>query len=273
MRDLQALIVEDNELLSQQMYENLRISLMDHDIKLTHIAVGTIERARESLTPGQTRYGLVIADMLWTSPLDQKPKALGLDVVKRAASTSGVVVVAVSVGDTQSFPCLEQEAYDAGAHVFKLYGALQVPAAWDRLAEDVVQHLPGAISSNARPKRQDPRIVMVIQGRDPARVDALYEFLRSLQLTPLEWSQLMTDHLRSGGHASAANLDLVRHGFERALGAIALFTPDDMAGMRAELGDARERDEATSVRGQARQNVLLETGYALCYAPARTILV
>jgi predicted nucleotide-binding protein len=106
--------------------------------------------------------------------------------------------------------------------------------------------------------------VMVIHGRnEPARA-AVFGILSALGLEPIEWD----DAVKESGKASPHNLEAVRAAMDAAQVIVALFTPDDIAHLRHELADTPEE-----ARGQARPNVLIETGMALALKPKDTILV
>lgn len=114
----------------------------------------------------------------------------------------------------------------------------------------------------------DPRSVMVVHGRDPKARNAMFEFLRALQLKPLEWSVMVAQARKVSPYIG----DVVGKAFEKAQAVVILFTPDDQARLRPDLCQGIDEIQETQWIGQARQNVLIEAGMALSRCPERTIL-
>lgn len=113
----------------------------------------------------------------------------------------------------------------------------------------------------------DPKKVFIIHGRNVAARTALEQFLRALNLQPVDFDQLAADQ---GGTAFIG--DIVRAGLECAQGIVALFTPDEYAGLRPDHRGQHDKPEET-LRWQARPNVIFEAGMAYGMAPQRTVLV
>ena len=115
----------------------------------------------------------------------------------------------------------------------------------------------------------DARIVFVVHGRNPVAREALFEFLRAIDLHPLEWSEAV----RATGGASPYIGEILDTAFSRAQAVVVLLTPDDDARLRQQLWEASESPHETFVAGQARPNVLFEAGMAMGRDERRTILV
>jgi predicted nucleotide-binding protein len=114
----------------------------------------------------------------------------------------------------------------------------------------------------------DTRTVFVVHGRNVAARDGVFEFLRSLGLRPLEWSQavLLT------GTGSPYIGDVLNHAFAAARAVVVLLTPDEISYLRRDYAsDAYDPEHAPSP--QARPNVLFEAGMAFGRHPDRTVLV
>lgn len=116
---------------------------------------------------------------------------------------------------------------------------------------------------------RDERAVFVVHGRHTAAREAMFDFLSSLGLQPLEWSFLVK-LTRKGSPYVGEVLDA---GFRVATAAVVLFTPDDEARLRDQFHSINEPTYEQSLTGQPRQNVILEAGMALGAAPDRTILI
>ncbi|MFJ7983788.1 CATRA conflict system CASPASE/TPR repeat-associated protein [Streptomyces sp. NPDC096351] len=134
----------------------------------------------------------------------------------------------------------------------------------------------GAVPHPAGPPpagRPDPadgdvaRTVFVVHGRDDQARDAVFTFLRALDLRPLEWETLVA------GTGSAAPYlgEVIGHAVRRAQATLVLMTPDDVVNLHPGLGG--DGGDGTGAGLQARPNVLLELGMALAAYPDRTVIV
>lgn len=115
----------------------------------------------------------------------------------------------------------------------------------------------------------NPREVAVVHGRDSEVTQAVFEFLRALDLRPLEWEEVLS-------RASAATPytgHLIEKLFEDVQAVVVIFTPDDEARLHPQLQRAGEAAHETRFMCQARPNVLFEAGMAFGLYPHRTILV
>ena len=95
--------------------------------------------------------------------------------------------------------------------------------------------------------------VFVVYGRNEAARVAMFEFLRSIGLNPIEWSQAVT----ATGEASPYIGTVLDEAFDTAQAVIVLMTPDEIAYLRDEyaLDDA---DPECKPSPQVRPNVLFE---------------
>ena len=112
------------------------------------------------------------------------------------------------------------------------------------------------------------RTVLVVYGRNRAAKDAMFSYLRALDLRPQEWASLRA----ATGQSSPYIGEILRRGFEVAQAVVVLSTPDDVAYLRSEYAEGDD-DPATRPMGQARPNVLLEAGMAIGWNADRTVLV
>ncbi len=111
--------------------------------------------------------------------------------------------------------------------------------------------------------------VVVVHGRDFAARDAMFSFLRSLELKPTEWEQAV-EWTGSGAPYVGQVLDSL---FEHGEAVVVMFTGDDIAFLRPELRAQNDATYDTEPTPQARPNVLFEAGLAFGRHPRRTILV
>jgi len=104
-------------------------------------------------------------------------------------------------------------------------------------------------------------------GDEPARA-AMFDFLRALDLQPLDWEELI-----ASDPDPAPRLDaVVARGLSLAQVVIVVLTPQDLAGASPQMQSARTPgDLGTAAR--PRSNLLLELGIALGGYPDRTVVV
>jgi len=112
------------------------------------------------------------------------------------------------------------------------------------------------------------RKVFVVHGRNLAARDAMFEFLRAIDLQPIEFAQA----IESTGQGSPFIGDVLDAALEAAQAIVVLMTPDEITYLRSEYGGG-EHDSDLQPAAQARPNVLFEAGMALGRNPDRTILV
>lgn len=113
------------------------------------------------------------------------------------------------------------------------------------------------------------RNVLVVYGRDaPARL-AVFDFLRSLGLRPLEWEELVM----ATGKMAPFLSESVRKGLEIATAVVVLLTPEDIVRLHAELRGPEDSGDQEREMMQARPNVLLELGMALAAKPEATLIL
>ena len=116
---------------------------------------------------------------------------------------------------------------------------------------------------------EDLREVFVVHGRNLAARDALFEFLRAIDLHPLEWAEAS---IATGKPAPYIG-EILDAAFSKACVVVVLFTPDDEVRLRQEFRGDTEPPHETNLTGQARPNVLFEAGMAMGRHPERTVLV
>ena len=132
-----------------------------------------------------------------------------------------------------------------------------------------VEERPAEVEAKDLRPPADTREVFVVHGRNLAARDALFEFLRAVDLHPLEWSEAV----RSTGKPTPYIGDILDAAFSRAHAVVVLFTPDDEARLRKPLWGANEPPHETQLTGQARANVLFEAGMAMARSQDRTVLI
>lgn len=130
--------------------------------------------------------------------------------------------------------------------------------------------LPSSVSRKEHNVMDDVgRNVFVVHGRDLAARDALFTFLRSVDLNPIEWEEARG---RTGKAAPYIG-EILDAGFQYAQAIVVLLTGDDEARLREGLRGAAEPPHEVELTPQARANVLFEAGMALARHPERTVLI
>jgi predicted nucleotide-binding protein len=115
----------------------------------------------------------------------------------------------------------------------------------------------------------DRRRVFVIHGRNLQARDAMFAFLRAIDLDPIEWEEaieMTSEATPYVGHV----LDVA---FSRAQAAVVLLTGDDLARLGGRYVKTSDQDHDKRLTPQARPNVIFETGMAYGKYPERTIMV
>ncbi len=167
-----------------------------------------------------------------------------------------------------------QEKVAGGQDSAHLFDDGEIPAEND-VTNDFIVGPPGGSHedpeelSEAQVPSSDTRDVFVVHGRNEQGRDALFAFLRSIGLHPLEWSELV----QATGKPTPYVGEVLDAAFSQAHAVIVLFTPDDEARLNAQLWNENEPDYETEFRGQARPNVLFEAGMAMGRNNERTVLV
>ncbi|MER5194102.1 nucleotide-binding protein [Streptomyces sp. NPDC002755] len=113
------------------------------------------------------------------------------------------------------------------------------------------------------------RNVFVVFGRDTAVRSAMFDFLRGLDLRPLQWE----DAVHAGGASSPFLDQVVAQMPGLAQAALVLLTPDDLVMLHPDLRSTHEPEHEMELSPQPRPNVLIELGMLLMAYPERTVIV
>ena len=116
---------------------------------------------------------------------------------------------------------------------------------------------------------RNPHRVFVIHGRNDVARNAMFIFLRSIGLDPIEWEKAVG----MTGKPTPNIREILDAAFSEAQAVVVLMTPDDEAQLRVPFRNTNDPGFESELTGQARPNVLFEAGMAVCQSPDRTILV
>jgi predicted nucleotide-binding protein len=120
--------------------------------------------------------------------------------------------------------------------------------------------------------KDDPgkaRRVFVVHGRDERLRKGVFDFLRSIHLNPIEWSEAIS----LTGKASPYVGEVLDTAFRHAQAVLVVLSPDDQAKLRADLVDEHDPTYEKELSGQPRPNVLFEAAMAFASHPDNTALV
>src|SRR4030067_1814343 len=123
--------------------------------------------------------------------------------------------------------------------------------------------------ANSSSKIQRRRVVFVVHGRNARARDAIFTFLRSIDLYPFEWAEAVA----ATGQTTPYTGQVLDAAFSFAQAILVLMTPDDEGHLRENFREAGEPPHETELTGQPRLNVVFEAGMAMGRLGDRTIIV
>lgn len=116
---------------------------------------------------------------------------------------------------------------------------------------------------------KDNREVFVIHGRNLQIRDSFFEYLRHLDLKPISFEKAK----QLTGKGSPYNLEIIDEVITEEMTIISIMTPDDIAYMNPFFHKPSDSEREKKPTGQARLNVIFETGYAFAKNRAKIILI
>src|SRR5260370_23916356 len=136
----------------------------------------------------------------------------------------------------------------------------------------IINGLPGvpgsAPAQAARWQDADrQRRVFVVHGRNRAARRAMFDFLRSIGLFPIEWSQAR----ELTGKPAPYTGEILDAALDNAQAIVVLLTPDETVSLLADHASGPD-DPELKPSFQARPNVLFEAGLALGPSPGPAVL-
>ena len=124
----------------------------------------------------------------------------------------------------------------------------------------------GQASSDSGDRR---RKVFVVYGRDSQAELAIFDFLRAIDLHPLEWDKVVAETKS----VKPTLAEAVLSGLAAAQAVVVLMTPDDVVRLHPELQEPNDHPAEAEESMQPRPNVLLELGMALMSHPDKALLL
>lgn len=142
--------------------------------------------------------------------------------------------------------------------LFRVLGTLQITSEEKEDKNEGVSELSG-----------DVKKVFVVHGRNDLARKAMFSFLRSIGLDPIEWTEALS-YTEKGSPFIGEILD---HAFNVAQAVIVLISGDDLAKLSSQYLDENDPGYERDFMQQPRPNVLFEAGLSFGRHPERTILV
>ena len=136
--------------------------------------------------------------------------------------------------------------------------------AFQRIWMDI-EYQRSALTSAPDDTTLTARTVFVVHGRDERARRTVFDFLRSLDLRPVEWENLVAATRQS----TPSLLTIIQTAISQAQATVVLLTPDDL--LTSYSNDPANPQTAAERRPSP--NVLIELGMALMAAPDRTIIL
>lgn len=125
-----------------------------------------------------------------------------------------------------------------------------------------------AVPNVEEPLDVNRKLVFVVHGRNSQARNAMFDFLRSVGLHPLEWDEAVS----MTGVGSPYIGDVLDVAFKHARAIVVLLTPDEIAYLQKDYANG-EDDPELKPGPQARPNVLFEAGLAMGRNANGTVLV
>lgn len=113
------------------------------------------------------------------------------------------------------------------------------------------------------------KTVFVVHGRDENLRRAMFDFLRSIGLNPLEWTQAIVATKKPSPYIG----DILNTAFGLAQAIVVLISGDDESRLLKKFIEDTDPDYEKELTPQPRPNVLFEAGMAMGRSQERTVLV
>jgi len=121
----------------------------------------------------------------------------------------------------------------------------------------------------SRGRRRPGRMVFVVHGRDEALRRSMFDFLRAVGLTPIEWSKARA----MTGKPNPVISEILDVAFSKAAAVVVVLSPDDEAKLANRFIRPHDPPHEKTLTGQPRPNVLWEGGMAWSHSADHTVLV
>lgn len=219
---------------------------------MSHINKDLLERLQTKLGIGRSRIYKLIENKVQATHLPRNLAAIALASEKRINISK--------FATPEDLAIIRQAVINTGVPTISL-------TSYEPVAEQKKRTRRITGSKGASEKKRNT--VFVVHGRNNAIRTAMFTFLRSIGLQPLEWTQA----LKATKAASPYIGIVLEAAFKEAAAVVVLLTPDDEAKLKDEFVTTKDSAYETRLTGQARPNVLFEAGMAFGKNPNCTVLV
>jgi predicted nucleotide-binding protein len=179
-------------------------------------------------------------------------------------------LAAIKVGANEGVPINRFASSDELAELRRTGGPVTPPppSAMVTGGNGIAKSAPRSKTAKRNSKTM-PNQVFVVHGRDRVAKDAIFAFLRSVGVKPIEWNSAIKMSKKPSPYVG----EILDAAFAKARAVVVLLTPDDLAQLREDLLSPNDPAYERRLTGQARPNVLFEAGMAFSSHPDRTVLV
>lgn len=219
---------------------------------MSHINKDLLERLQTKLGIGRSRIYKLIENKVQATHLPRNLAAIALASEKRINISK--------FATPEDLAIIRQAVINTGVPTISL-------TSYEPVAEQKKRTRRITGSKGASEKKRNT--VFVVHGRNNAIRTAMFTFLRSIGLQPLEWTQA----LKATKAASPYIGIVLEAAFKEAAAVVVLLTPDDEAKLKDEFVTTKDSVYERRLTGQARPNVLFEAGMAFGKNPNCTVLV
>lgn len=182
-------------------------------------------------------------------------------IEEKTGLTSHQINTALSLLASEGYVIALEQGRDSRGHNYS--GAIITPEGKLRAEKSMV------IIRDKVNESKNPREVFVVFGRNYEVHDAMFDFLRSIDLVPKDFDEYLTS-VKEGNPYIGKVLDKA---FEEAQAILVLITPDDEGRLIETYRKADDAPYEKEPTPQGRLNVIFEAGMAMGRCPNRTIFV
>jgi predicted nucleotide-binding protein len=181
---------------------------------------------------------------------------------------------------------LNAGTYDVPNFALNVYGADDQREAYYEFNNDITRKLvrglirkldaleerakqPSPTETKTPTHSGDKKSVFVVHGRNLKARDALCQFLRSIGLKPIEWSQAVLATKKTAPYIG----EVLDQAFGMAQAVVILMTPDDEGKLLEKYQSTNDPEYEKELTPQSRLNVIFEAGIAMGRNQNRTVLI
>jgi len=229
-----------------QFFEYVRISISSDNSKMSQFE-----------SDHKSKWANWPEERHWEMPISiDESRTLSYHIYKSIAEKGFDFLIQTYMGEEQSSNCIYLANQDFLDHFFQ---AIQ----------EINNVEPGSDVDLRKEHSVDTSTVFVVHGRNEKLRKSMFDFLRSIGLSPLEWSKL----LLMTGKPSPFIGEILETAFTQAQAVVVLLSPDDEVKLKDEFIKDTDEEFERKISGQARPNVLFEGGMAMGRHPDRTVFV